>query len=394
MLISHFNPSNPGKGMEKLLIDGDNLLMLVKSTDTIMANPVIKSAKKRADKVTATTGKTIVPSITAQTEAQEEADQLNTINQSVIGAKEGVVEAITKLVGSNITDAILWTAEGKDNKSIDESSLYTVMKAAINGADQPYTNDVLEELIKVINHNSDFCKKVSINMKLMQSNVAQMAMYGIIIGIPQLKLALLANIKTATKSNYRHRFCSTMHTIRKKYTYIHMQDAALLQVILKELAGADSMRILKDALAPGAGTMHSAAKLVSYLQTMMGEDTDYAYTKSAYGVSFDSNSSKEEHKPRGQESKNSQSSKSQGGRRKQKKDKDDKSKKNTCPHCKKFHCKKPHQVKPGKCMWNKKYMGYHFKLICDKLKVVFKPHHKISAEFGRYASEGNELVNN
>jgi hypothetical protein len=32
VLISQFNPSNPGKGMEKLLDDGNNLLTLVKST--------------------------------------------------------------------------------------------------------------------------------------------------------------------------------------------------------------------------------------------------------------------------------------------------------------------------------------------------------------------------
>jgi hypothetical protein len=45
--------------------------------------------------------------ITSRSEAQEEADRLNVINQSVIGAKEGVVKALTKLVGSNITDAVL-----------------------------------------------------------------------------------------------------------------------------------------------------------------------------------------------------------------------------------------------------------------------------------------------
>ncbi len=39
-------------------------------------------------------------------------------------------------------------------------------------------------------------------MELMQSNMAQMATYGIVIGIPQITLRLLANIKTATKSNY------------------------------------------------------------------------------------------------------------------------------------------------------------------------------------------------
>ncbi len=57
---------------------------------------------------------------------------------------------------------------------------------------------------KVINHNFDFCKKISINMELMQSNAARMATYGIVIGIPQLMLTLLANIETATKFDYGH----------------------------------------------------------------------------------------------------------------------------------------------------------------------------------------------
>ncbi len=84
--------------------------------------------------------------------------------------------------------------------------LYNVMKVAINGADRPSTNDVLEQLLKAINHTFNFCKKVSVNMELMQSNAAQMATYGIVIGIPQLTLTLLANIKTATKSDYGHEF--------------------------------------------------------------------------------------------------------------------------------------------------------------------------------------------
>jgi hypothetical protein len=58
----------------------------------------------------------------------------------------------------------------------------------------------------VINHPFDFRKKVSVNMELMQSNAARMATYGIVIRIPQLTLTLLANIKTATKSNYGREF--------------------------------------------------------------------------------------------------------------------------------------------------------------------------------------------
>jgi hypothetical protein len=197
VLTSQFNPSNPGKGMKKLLNDEDNLLTQVKSTDAITSSYVITKAKNKADKLTASTGKTVLPAIISRAEAQEEADRLNVINQLVIGAKEGVVKAITKLVSSNVTDTILWTANGSNHKSINDFTLFEVMKLAINGADQPSMNDVLEHLLEVINHNFDFCKKISFNMELMQSNVAQMATYGIIIGIPQLTLTLLANIKTA-----------------------------------------------------------------------------------------------------------------------------------------------------------------------------------------------------
>ncbi len=76
-------------------------------------------------------------------------------------------------------------ADGSDHKNIDKITLYEVMKLAIDSANQPSMNNVLEQLLKVINHNFNFCKKVSINMELMQLNMARMAMYGIIIGIPQ-----------------------------------------------------------------------------------------------------------------------------------------------------------------------------------------------------------------
>ncbi len=144
VLVSQFNPSEPGKGMVKLLDNGDNILKQVQSTNAITAGFVLKSAKKWADELLTTTGKTILPTFTTQMEAQEEANWLNVINQLVIGAKEGVVEAVTKLAGSNITDTILQTANGSNHKSIDNFTLYNVMKVAIDGADRPSTNDVLE----------------------------------------------------------------------------------------------------------------------------------------------------------------------------------------------------------------------------------------------------------
>jgi hypothetical protein len=130
--------------MVKLLDDGNNILTRVQSTNAIAAGSVLKSAKKRVDKLLTTTGKTVLPTFTTQMEAQEEADQLNVINQSVIGAKEGVIKAVSKLVDSDITNAILRTANGSNHKSINNFTLYNVMKVVINGADRPSTNDVLE----------------------------------------------------------------------------------------------------------------------------------------------------------------------------------------------------------------------------------------------------------
>jgi hypothetical protein len=50
-----------------------------------------------------------------------------------------------------------------------------------------------------------------------------------------------------------------MQAVCKKYTYNHVHDATLLQDIMKELAGADGVRELKDMPAPDTGTAHSVA---------------------------------------------------------------------------------------------------------------------------------------
>ena len=191
-------------------------------------------------------------------EAQEEANQLNVINQSVIGAKEGAAEAITKLVGSNITDAILHTANGSNHKRVNDFTLFDVMQVAINGAGCLSTNDMLEQLIEVINHSLDFCKNISVNMELLQLNTAQMAMYGITIGVPLFVFMLLANIESATKSKYGHKFRLAMHAICKKYSYNHAHKTASLQTILMELAGANRC----SCSHWGNGTFHGQLNVI------------------------------------------------------------------------------------------------------------------------------------
>ncbi len=65
MLVSQFNPGDPGKGMAKLLKDGSNLLTNVKSTNAITANSVLKAAKTKADAAAKAVSTTIAPTITS-----------------------------------------------------------------------------------------------------------------------------------------------------------------------------------------------------------------------------------------------------------------------------------------------------------------------------------------
>jgi hypothetical protein len=147
-----------------------------------------------------------------------------------------------------------------------------------------------------------------------------------------------------------------MQAICKKNTYNYVHNATLLQDIMKEPAGADGVHKLKDAPAPGTGTVRSVANLVSYLSAMMDADTDTDYLESAYAATSDSESYKETPKPRGCERHKSKSH--HGGCEKDKKGAKKQQEKNTCPHCKKFYHIKPHRVSEDKCMWNKKYKGY------------------------------------
>jgi hypothetical protein len=157
---------------------------------------------------------------------------------------------------------------------------------------------------------------------------------------------------------------------------------------MKELAGADEVRELKDAPAPGTGTAHSVADSVPYLSAMMDADTDTDYSEAAYAATSNSKSYKETRKPHGCERHKSKSH--HGRREKDKKGAKKQQEKNTCPHCKKFHRIEPHRVSKDKCMWNKKYKGYQFKSICDKLEVTFKPHYKFAADLGEYAERDSD----
>jgi hypothetical protein len=138
-------------------------------------------------------------------EVQEEADRRNVAAQAMIGAKEGIVKALTALVGTNITNSMLRTSDG-NFKSVEEYTVHEVMQAAYENADRPPMTEVLEQLIEVLHYTFDFCKKISANMELIQNLANRMSAYGIEVGTPSIVLMLLANIETATKHEFGWEF--------------------------------------------------------------------------------------------------------------------------------------------------------------------------------------------
>jgi hypothetical protein len=175
-----------------------------------------------------------------------------------------------------------------------------------------------------------------------------------------------------------------------KYAYNYKHDKASLKVIMTELAKADSMRTLKDALAPSTATANSVVDTIEQLKTMTGNILCDCYDKynkddtvsdydTAYGATTDDSST------------NMKSHKTQCSRKGRKakeaddltKTKEKKKKKNDCPHYKKFNQCHPHpNVPKDKCFWNKKYNGWRPRMVWDELEVEFKPRSKITAKLG------------
>jgi hypothetical protein len=128
-----YNPCDARKGMSGLLIQHAYGL---KSNKAITPEAVLKKAKEASAKESKATSTTVTLAFTLHSEAQEEADRRNVAAQAMIGAKEGVVEALAALVGTNITERMLHTSDG-DFKSVDKYTVHKVMQAAYENADRP-----------------------------------------------------------------------------------------------------------------------------------------------------------------------------------------------------------------------------------------------------------------
>ena len=63
---------------------------------------------------------------------------------------------------------------------------------------------------------------------------------------------------------------------------------------------------------------------------------------------------------------------------------------NPCPHCRKYKRFKQHPKVPfNKCLFNKRYKGYHPVHVCDMVGVPFKARSEFPSDLGGYASSSS-----
>ena len=121
---------------------------------------------------------------------------------AAIGAKEGAAAGISKVVGTDITDATLRTTDGQDFKTVDEYTLYALVRAVIEDAERPSIIDVRKLYVSLCSTKFDFRIKMVINVERLRSQAAKSKGYGVKVGEDVIVLIIIANIEWAASQEW------------------------------------------------------------------------------------------------------------------------------------------------------------------------------------------------
>ena len=111
-----------------------NALNNYKSTVHIKKRGVLAESKSATERASIEDS-TVKPEINTNSDVQDEADPHNVFHLAAIGVKEGIAEGITKIVGRDITNPILWTTDNSDFKSVDQYQIHQLYTVITEGAE-------------------------------------------------------------------------------------------------------------------------------------------------------------------------------------------------------------------------------------------------------------------
>ena len=85
--------------------------------------------------------------------------------QVLIGANEGIMEGITNLVGSKITNAVLQTSYGTNFKGINDYQLFKHIDPIVGGTNRPATSDIRDQLHGILSTTLNFQQRIVANVE-------------------------------------------------------------------------------------------------------------------------------------------------------------------------------------------------------------------------------------
>ena len=207
VLTETHNPGGGSDGMARLLVSSKDAkhpskLSAIKSTDSATANTILAQSRAEADAKAKQAKKdpsSVTPLINTRPDANEAADRANLTTQAVIGAKEGVAEALVAMLGRRITDAVLRTDDGSDVMSIDAWEECELVAALQQNAEQPKFVDVRTNLVAALTFRFDLRLYFQANVSTLRAKLSKLASAGITVGDDIIANIVLAEAEAAAR---------------------------------------------------------------------------------------------------------------------------------------------------------------------------------------------------
>ena len=152
-------------GMKGLAAEANNKLNGYISTIMVTKRQVLKEAADAAKKASKTSTETVEPEFVTNSDAHDEALLRNGYRLTAVGAKEGIAEGITQLLGEAITNPVLRSADGLSFKIVDEYHLHELLTAIKEGANRPEAETIRDSFVAGADTRFDFRESVAINME-------------------------------------------------------------------------------------------------------------------------------------------------------------------------------------------------------------------------------------
>jgi hypothetical protein len=238
--------------MTKLGLDGDNVLTIIKSTDRITPDTILRESKAEAARINsrkAAGDPDVTPKIDTRAVAKVEADDRNYAIQATIDTKEGSATSLLKSIGNNIVDQVTKHFDGCP-KTINEWRLADIFKAFTAAAKRPTAGEMIKLKTATLRTVFDFRNSLKNCVERFCTQIGRVTAYKMSFDQNDFVLVVLNNIHRATQHDWGRDFSEVFRSLNQQHAIDYKHDDASLQDVLDQLQKVDNIRNYSLAPAP------------------------------------------------------------------------------------------------------------------------------------------------